>query len=145
MVLTWVYGQKLYGLYTSKIIDLWYRASAMGSAYPYKWKVEGSTPGASSFFFFNISVFFKLYSTKAYAFFSFHPEHHLFLSRKRHLRNQLPKHSVCLFFDDIALTFKLIKMWKCGVEALTKNSAWKKIYESEETRSDSFNDGQCRN
>ena len=43
-----------------------------------------------------------------------------FLSRNRHSRSQLPKHGVCLSFVDIALTFKSIKMSKCGGEALTK-------------------------
>ena len=42
------------------------------------------------------------------------------MSRNRHSRSQLPKHGVCLSFVDIALTFKSIKMSKCGGEALTK-------------------------
>ena len=42
------------------------------------------------------------------------------MSRNQHSRSQLPKHGVCLSFIDIALTFKSIKMSKCGGEALTK-------------------------
>ena len=79
-------------------------------------------------------------------FFSFHPGHHLFLSTNRHSRSQLLKHSVCLSFEDVTLTFKLIKMSKCEDEVFTKKlTKPKKKYESEETRSDSFSNGQCRN
>ena len=40
------------------MIRLRYRAGATGSAYPYKRKVEGSTPGASKIYFFRLSLFF---------------------------------------------------------------------------------------
>ena len=89
---------------------------------------------------------FKLYSTKAYVFFSFHLEYHPFLSRNRHTRSQLLKHSICFFFDEVALAFKSIKMSKCGGDALKKKlTEPEKKYESEETLSDSLNDRQCRN
>ena len=99
-----MYGKKLYELYASRDRgidsrrwqDLFFRLS----------------------FSFIFPYFLKLYSTKA--FFPFHPEHHLFLSRNRHSRSQLPKYSVCLSFNDVALTFKSIKMSKCRGEVLTK-------------------------
>ena len=79
-----------------------YGAGAMESACPYKRKAEGSTQGARkifffpSFFFFYISLFFKIVFQHSIFFSISSGTSPFFPSRNRHSRSQLPTRRLSL-------------------------------------------------